>query len=92
MLFFEPTFLIFLITVKVVITLVNNDMKKLILLASSYFFYGFWDWRFLGLIWISTVVDYNIGKSIYKTSNKDFKRYLLIISIASNLIILGFFK
>ena len=92
MLFFEPTFLIFLITVKVAITLVNNDMKKLILLASSYFFYGFWDWRFLGLIWLSTIVDYNIGKLIYKTLNKDFKRYLLIISIASNLIILGFFK
>ena len=36
MLFFEPTFLIFLITVKVAITLVDNDMKKLILLASSY--------------------------------------------------------
>ena len=92
MLFFEPTFLIFLITVKVAITLVNNDMKKLILLASSYFFYGFWDWRFLGLIWLSTIVDYYIGKLIYKTLNKYLKRYLLIISIASNLIILGFFK
>ena len=92
MLFFEPTFLIFLITVKVVITLVNNDMKKLVLLVSSYFFYGFWDWRFLGLIWLSTLIDYNIGILIYKTLRKDFKRYFLIISIASNLIILGFFK
>ena len=92
MLFFEPTFLIFLITVKVVITLVNNDMKKLVLLVSSYFFYGFWDWRFLGLIWLSTLIDYNIGILIYKTLRKDFKTYFLIISIASNLIILGFFK
>lgn len=92
MLFFEPTFLIFLITVKVVITLVNNDMKKLVLLVSSYFFYGFWDWRFLGLIWLSTLIDYNIGSLIYKTLRKDFKTYFLIISIASNLIILGFFK
>ena len=81
MLFFESTFLAFLIIVKVIITLVDDNKKKLVLLISSYFFYGFWDWRFLGLIWLSTLIDFSVGSLIYKTLRKDFKRYFLIISI-----------
>ena len=92
MLFFESTFLAFLIIVKVIITLVDDNKKKLVLLISSYFFYGFWDWRFLGLIWLSTLIDFSVGSLIYKTLRKDFKRYFLIISIVSNLFILGIFK
>jgi D-alanyl-lipoteichoic acid acyltransferase DltB (MBOAT superfamily) len=72
--------------------LVNADKKKLILIISSYFFYGYWDWRFLGLIWLSTLIDFSIGNLIHKTLRKNIKLNLLIISIFSNLIILGIFK
>ncbi len=92
MLFFEPIFIFFLLTVKIIISLVENNKKKLVLLLSSYFFYGFWDWRFLGLIWISTVIDYTVGKLIYKTVKKRSRVRLLLISISSNLLILGIFK
>ena len=92
MLFFEPVFVFFLLTIKIIINFVNNDKKKLVLLLSSYFFYGFWDWRFLGLIWVSTFIDFTIGNLIYKTIKKDLKIKLLIISIFSNLLILGVFK
>ena len=39
-------------------------VQNLLLLAGSYFFYGWWDWRFLGLIWLSTVVDYLCGREL----------------------------
>ena len=81
MLFFEPVFIIFLIIVKITISLVKNDKKKFVLLISSYFFYGFWDWRFLGLIWISTLIDFVTGNLIYRSKKNNLKIKLLTISI-----------
>ena len=92
MLFFEPAFIYFLIIVKLFISLVDKKNKKLILLISSYFFYGFWDWRFLGLIWISTIIDFSVGKLLFKAINNDIRKKLLYISISSNLLILCAFK
>lgn len=67
-------------------------LQNIILLIGSYIFYGWWDWRFLSLIFISTVVDFFIGKSIYNTTNLKTRNILLLISICTNLGILGFFK
>mgnify|MGYP001235702256 CR=1 FL=1 len=92
MLFFEPVFIFFLIIVKITISLVKNDKKKLVLLISSYFFYGFWDWRFLGLIWISTLIDFITGNLIYRSKKNNLKIKLLTISIISNLLVLCIFK
>ena len=92
MLFFEPVFIFFLIIVKITISLVKNDKKKLVLLISSYFFYGFWDWRFLGLIWISTLIDFVTGNLIYRSKKNNLKIKLLTISILSNLLVLSIFK
>ena len=92
MLFFEPVFIIFLIIVKITISLVKNDKKKFVLLISSYFFYGFWDWRFLGLIWISTLIDFTLGNLIYHSKKNNLKIKLLTISILSNLLVLCIFK
>jgi len=92
MLFFEPVFIIFLIIVKITISLVKNDKKKFVLLISSYFFYGFWDWRFLGLIWISTLIDFVTGNLIYRSKKNNLKIKLLTISILSNLLVLSIFK
>lgn len=55
-------------------------------------FYGWWDWRFLGLIAISTLVDYLIGKLISIESRTHRRKLLLFISIALNLGLLGYFK
>jgi len=66
-----------------------------ILLAASYFFYGFWDYRFLGLILISTFVDYFAAQFIElnKKNQQDKKAfYWLLLSVLVNLSILGFFK
>jgi D-alanyl-lipoteichoic acid acyltransferase DltB (MBOAT superfamily) len=63
-----------------------------LLVAASYVFYGAWDWRFLGLLLLSTVVDYTIGRQMEATDVERRRKLLLGISIAVNLSILGFFK
>ncbi|TBN06531.1 MBOAT family protein [Hyunsoonleella flava] len=70
----------------------NLKFQNTLLLISSYVFYGWWDWRFLSLILISSVSDYIIGKAIDENSNKIQRKRLLILSLFINLGILGFFK
>ena len=95
MLFNSSEFIIFLPTVFILYWLVLNKKLKgqnLLLLVSSYVFYGWWDWRFLFLIFLSTVVDYFIGLKIYHSSNIKFKKIYLWISILFNIGLLCFFK
>lgn len=66
--------------------------RNILLIASSYFFYGWWDWRFLALIIISSASDYFIGIALGRTDKKSVRKYLVFASILVNLGILGFFK
>lgn len=70
----------------------SRRQQNIFLLLASYFFYAQWDWRFLSLIIISTLTDYIIGPLIYDSDSKRRKRILLILSLAINLGILGYFK
>tara|TARA_R110002020_G_scaffold150825_2_gene327677 strand:- start:585 stop:2033 length:1449 start_codon:yes stop_codon:yes gene_type:complete len=73
---------------------VNKNLKtqNLLIVASSLFFYGWWDWRFLSLILFSTFVDYSIGLQLGREENITKRKILLWISIIVNLGFLGFFK
>ena len=70
----------------------NLKAQNLLLLAASYIFYGYWDWRFLSLLIFSTVIDFLISHRIDRTSNNKRRPLLLSLSLISNLSILGFFK
>lgn len=72
----------------------NKSLKlqNLLLVCASYFFYGWWDWRFLSLILFSTIVDYFVGLHLSKQRNQIKRRLLLNISILVNLGLLGVFK
>ncbi len=70
----------------------NVTLRNIFLLVSSYIFYGFWDWRFLPLIALSSVVDFCLGLQLGKTEDKSKRKLFLIISLVVNLGILGFFK
>ena len=70
----------------------NLKLQNLLIVASSYVFYGWWDWRFLFLVLFSTVVDFYIGKSLWTEKHQLKRKYLLWISILVNLGFLGFFK
>lgn len=92
MLFNSFDFLLFFVVVFIVQRLLPHRQRNLFLLATSYFFYSCWDWRFLSLIMISTLVDFYCGRAIFGSNvNKIRKRYI-VISILTNLGILGFFK
>ena len=70
----------------------NLKFQNLFLLSASYVFYGFWDWRFLSLIVISSIVDYYIGLFIFTSNKTKHQKIYLILSIVFNLSLLGFFK
>ncbi|QDU68006.1 MBOAT family O-acyltransferase [Engelhardtia mirabilis] len=68
-------------------------LQNLLLLAASNFFYGYWDWRFLGLIWASTLIDFACGLAFERPGMTGTRRRAVLgISLASNLGLLGFFK
>ena len=73
---------------------VNGTIKSqnVLLLIASYIFYGWWDWRFLGLIILSSIIDYKIGLSIHSTNDQSKRKKLLYLSLFVNLGFLGFFK
>lgn len=67
-------------------------IQNLLILVASYVFYGWWDWRFLSLILLSTLVDYVIGSRLSQTEHLKIRHFLLGISMFFNLGLLGFFK
>jgi D-alanyl-lipoteichoic acid acyltransferase DltB (MBOAT superfamily) len=62
------------------------------MLAASYFFYGYWNWRFVFLLAFSTVVNQAFAWSIHRTSVEARRRALLVGAVAFNVSILGVFK
>src|SRR5579872_1056399 len=66
--------------------------KKINLLLASYLFYAAWNPPFILLLWLSTVVDYFVGRALYSQTNIHKKRLLLVISLCGNLGMLCFFK
>lgn len=95
MLFNSIDFAIFLPIVFLLYWFVTDKKLKLqnfLIVAASYLFYGWWDWRFLSLILFSTLVDYTIGRQLRNEENQLKRRVLLWTSILVNLGFLGFFK
>lgn len=74
--------------------LLNKNLKaqNVFLVLASYFFYGWWDWRFLFLIFLSTSIDYAVGIGLAGQKDRSKRKILLWTSILANLGILGFFK
>jgi D-alanyl-lipoteichoic acid acyltransferase DltB (MBOAT superfamily) len=62
------------------------------MIAASYLFYGWWDWRFLILIFVSSLADYIIGQRLHLSRGDRSRRVWLAASLGVNLGILGFFK
>lgn len=95
MLFNSFEFLIFLPAVFLLYWFVFKPLKwqNLFVVAASYLFYGWWDWRFLILIAITTFCSYASGLLIQKYSGRRrHQRIVCASNILLNLIILGIFK
>jgi len=70
----------------------NLKFQNALIVIASYFFYGWWDWRFLSLIIFSTIVDYTIGQQLRKEHQQSKRKILLWTSVIVNIGFLGFFK
>lgn len=95
MLFNSIDFAIFLPIVFALFWTVGRHSAKVqnwILLIASYIFYGFWDWRFLGLLAFSSAFDYFVGAELYRQTDKRKRKMFFWASVAVNLTLLGFFK
>jgi alginate O-acetyltransferase complex protein AlgI len=95
MLFNSINFAIFLPIVFILYWFVTNKSLKfqnILLLASSYFFYACWDWRFLLLLIFSTLLDYFTGIKMSESKNQRTKKFWFWLSIGVNLGFLGVFK
>lgn len=92
MLFNSFVFWIFFLIVIVPYWRLSHAWQNKLLLVASYIFYGFWDYRFLSLIFLSTVVDYFVAQKIVVSKQDIQKKRWLFVSVAFNLGILGFFK
>jgi len=70
----------------------QQKWQNSILVLASYFFYGWWDYRFCLLMLLSSLVDYFIGIAVHATDDRRIQRRYLILSLISNLGLLGYFK
>jgi len=92
MLFNSPAFALFLPLMLAVYWSLRGTPRRWSLLIGSYFFYGWWDWRFLSLLILSTCVDYFVSQRIEAQSDVRRRRGLLLISVVTNLGLLATFK
>ena len=93
MLFNSPTFVAFVLAVMAVhYAPLKWTTKKGSLLLASYLFYAAWNPPFVVLIWVSTVVDWYSAKWMSATDSIARRRALLLLSLTTNLGLLGFFK
>ena len=65
---------------------------RIFILAASYVFYGWWDWRFSFLLAGSTIGNQLFAWAIYEARSEQARRVLAIAAVAANLVVLGFFK
>ena len=92
MLFNSYIFWAFFLVVFILYSQLSHKRQNRMLLVASYIFYGYWDYRFLLLIFISTVVDYFVALSISNSEDDRLRKRFLLLSICTNLGFLGFFK
>ena len=93
MVFNSYTFIAFFIVMLILHNLPFSwKVKKINLLFASYIFYAAWNPPFILLLWLSTVVDFFVGKALYNQENKYKRKLLLVVSLIGNLGMLCFFK
>ncbi|MEZ5341245.1 MAG: hypothetical protein R2706_07320 [Acidimicrobiales bacterium] len=92
MTFNSMQFVFFFAAVLFVYWQLPHKAQNRFLLVASYVFYGWWDWRFLGLLFISTAVDFWVSRDLGRIEEAQRRKRILVVSMAVNLGFLGFFK
>jgi D-alanyl-lipoteichoic acid acyltransferase DltB (MBOAT superfamily) len=94
MLFPTITFAIFFVVVLPTSWLLMHRQLhwRLFILAASYFFYGYYDWRFCFLLGGSTIVNQFVARRIHASDRDGVRRAWLAAGVVANLGALGYFK
>ena len=95
MLFNSIEFAIFFLIVFILYWFVfgkKYKVQNILLLISSYYFYGCWNWHFLALLIFSTGLDYFTGLMMADAPNKQKKQIWFWLSVCVNIGFLGVFK
>lgn len=95
MIFSSIDFLFFFVGVLFVLKVLETKAeisKRTFLLIASYYFYGYWNWRFLPLIFFMTGINYFAGKKIHDSDIKQVQQRWLVVSVVASLWVLGVFK
>src|SRR5579862_9554878 len=92
MLFDSAVYPLFLALVALIYWRLPHGSQNRFLLAASYVFYGWWDWRFLGLMVASTAIDFRLVGALAATPDPRRKQGLLIAALGLNFGTLGYFK
>jgi D-alanyl-lipoteichoic acid acyltransferase DltB (MBOAT superfamily) len=70
----------------------ENGRRKGFLLLASWVFYGWWDWRFVGLLIASAILNWLVAELIVRARTRRQSLWLVALGVTINLLILGFFK
>lgn len=92
MLFNSLQFVFFFPIVVATYFALNPKYRWIILLIASYYFYMCWNYKYIALIIVSTVVDYFAGILMYRVQNRRYRILILLMSLGTNLGLLFFFK
>ena len=90
--FISYEFIVFFSVVAGLYAVLGHRGQNRMLLIASYVFYGWWDWRFLSLIFISSLTDYLAGIYLRRRKEARSRKLILISSLVVNLGVLAFFK
>ena len=90
--FDSPIYIVFLIGVCLAYWRLRYRPQNLLLLLASYFFYGWWDWRFLALMIGSTTLDFLLARAIDTAQSQQARKRFMVTSVVLNLAVLGVFK
>jgi alginate O-acetyltransferase complex protein AlgI len=70
----------------------SKQQRYVLLTVSGYVFYGYWDWRFCGLLLFSSLLSFCAGLLIERSDSRRTRRAVMATAISVDLTILGFFK
>jgi alginate O-acetyltransferase complex protein AlgI len=90
--FTSAEFVLFFVAFFAVWACLRGQARKVWLLLGSYVFYGSWSLKFLSILLVSTLVDFQIGRVLGRTDDPRRRKLVLLCSLGLNLGLLGFFK
>jgi len=92
MIFNSLAFAIFLPVVLALYYILSFKGQNRMLLVASLFFYAWWDWRFLGLLALTILIDFYASHAVYRATTHKAKKRWMLLSVISNVTVLVIFK